>query len=207
MKEDTSFRRRKTHAVRVGNTAIGGDNPIRIQSMTNTPTLDTEASVAQTERIADAGADIVRLTAQGVKEAENIGRIRTALREQGCNVPLVADIHFNPKAAFAAAAVTDKVRINPGNFVDPARTFKSLTYTDEEYEAELKRIHDALVPFIDICREHHTAVRLGVNHGSLSDRIMSRYGNTAAGMVESVMEFLRVFVEQKFYDVVISMKA
>ena len=143
----------------------------------------------------------MRLTAQGVKEAENIGRIRTALREQGCNVPLVADIHFNPKAAFAAAAVTDKVRINPGNFVDPARTFKSLTYTDEEYEAELKRIHDALVPFIDICREHHTAVRLGVNHGSLSDRIMSRYGNTAAGMVESVMEFLRVFVEQKFYDV------
>ena len=207
MNDIFNYHRRATVDVNVGGVMLGGKHSVKVQSMTNTNTDDIEASVAQCRRIADCGGDIVRLTAQGVKEAENIGRIRTALREQGCNVPLVADIHFNPKAAFAAAAVTDKVRINPGNFVDPARTFKSLTYTDEEYEAELKRIHDALVPFIDICREHHTAVRLGVNHGSLSDRIMSRYGNTAAGMVESVMEFLRVFVEQKFYDVVISMKA
>ena len=207
MNDIFNYHRRATVDVNVGGVMLGGKHSVKVQSMTNTNTDDIEASVAQCHRIADCGGDIVRLTAQGVKEAENIGRIRTALREQGCNVPLVADIHFNPKAAFAAAAVTDKVRINPGNFVDPARTFKSLTYTDEEYEAELKRIHDALVPFIDICREHHTAVRLGVNHGSLSDRIMSRYGNTAAGMVESVMEFLRVFVEQKFYDVVISMKA
>lgn len=189
MNDIFNYHRRATVDVNVGGVMLGGKHSVKVQSMTNTNTDDIEASVAQCRRIADCGGDIVRLTAQGVKEAENIGRIRTALREQGCNVPLVADIHFNPKAAFAAAAVTDKVRINPGNFVDPARTFKSLTYTDEEYEAELKRIHDALVPFIDICREHHTAVRLGVNHGSLSDRIMSRYGNTAAGMVESVMEF------------------
>ncbi|MDO4511491.1 MAG: (E)-4-hydroxy-3-methylbut-2-enyl-diphosphate synthase [Bacteroidales bacterium] len=202
-----NYQRRATVDVNVGGLMLGSSHEVRVQSMTNTNTDDIEASVAQSRRIADRGGDIVRLTAQGVKEAENIGRIRAALREQGCNVPLVADIHFNPKAAFAAAAVTDKVRINPGNFVDPARQFKSLSYTDEEYQAELQRIHDALVPFIDICREHGTAVRLGVNHGSLSDRIMSRYGNTAAGMVESVMEFLRVFVEQKFFDVVISMKA
>lgn len=202
-----NYRRRATVDVNVGGVMLGSSHEVRVQSMTNTNTDDIEASVAQSQRIADAGGDIVRLTAQGVKEAENIGRIRTVLREHGCDVPLVADIHFNPKAAFAAAAVTDKVRINPGNFVDPARQFKSLSYTEEEYQAELQRIHDALVPFIAICREHHTAVRLGVNHGSLSDRIMSRYGNTAAGMVESVMEFLRVFVEQKFFDVVISMKA
>lgn len=207
MNDIFNYRRRATIDVNVGGVLLGSNYPVRVQSMTNTNTDHIEASVAQSRRIADAGGDIVRLTAQGVKEAENIGVIRTALREQGCTVPLVADIHFNPKAAFAAAAVTDKVRINPGNFVDPARTFKSLTYSDEEYADELRRIHDALVPFIQICREHHTAVRLGVNHGSLSDRIMSRYGNTAAGMVESVMEFLRVFVEQKFFDVVISMKA
>ena len=207
MSDIFNYHRRPTVAVNVGGVMLGSDCPVRVQSMTNTNTDHIEDSVAQCRRIADCGGEIVRLTAQGVKEAENIGKIRSALREQGYQVPLVADIHFNPKAAFAAAAVTDKVRINPGNFVDPARTFKSLTYTDEEYKAELRRIHDALVPFIDICRTHHTAVRLGVNHGSLSDRIMSRYGNTAAGMVESVMEFLRVFVEQDFHDVVISMKA
>jgi (E)-4-hydroxy-3-methylbut-2-enyl-diphosphate synthase len=202
-----NYSRRPTVSVNIGGVPLGSDYPVRVQSMTNTSTDDVEASVAQCRRIADAGADYVRLTAQGVREAENIGKIRAQLRAQGCNIPLVADIHFNPRAAFAAAQVTDKVRINPGNFVDPARTFKKLTYTDEEYKSELQRIHEALVPFIDVCRQHHTAVRLGVNHGSLSDRIMSRYGNTAAGMVESVMEFLRVFVEQKFSDVVISMKA
>ncbi len=186
---------------------IGSDYPIRVQSMTNTTTTDIEASVAQCRRIAEAGGEIVRLTAQGVREADAIGQIRAQLRGEGCNVPLVADIHFNPRAAFAAAQVTDKVRINPGNFVDPARQFKRVEYSDEEYAAELGRIREALLPFIALCREHGTAVRLGVNHGSLSDRIMSRYGNTAAGMVESVMEFLRVFKAERFEQVVISMKA
>ena len=202
-----NYSRRSTVQVNVGGVMLGSDHPVRVQSMTNTSTDDIAASTAQCLRIAQAGGELVRLTAQGVREAVAVGQIRQQLRAQGCQVPLVADIHFNPRAAFAAAQVCDKVRINPGNFVDPARQFKSLSYTDEEYAAELQRIHDALVPFIDVCREHHTAVRLGVNHGSLSDRIMSRYGNTAAGMVESVMEFLRVFVAQKFYDVVISMKA
>lgn len=199
--------RRSTTRVNIGNTPLGSDFPVRVQSMTSTSTMDTEASVAQCRRIADAGADYVRLTAQGVREANNIGIIRSRLREQGYTVPLVADIHFNPKAAFAAAALTDKVRINPGNFVDAARTFKKLTYTDEEYAHEILKIRDALLPFIAICREHHTAVRLGVNHGSLSDRIMSRYGDTPAGMVESAMEFLRVFVAERFTDVVISIKS
>ncbi|MBQ0121805.1 MAG: (E)-4-hydroxy-3-methylbut-2-enyl-diphosphate synthase [Bacteroidales bacterium] len=202
-----NYSRRTTVSVNVGGTPLGSDFPVRVQSMTNTATDDVERSAEQCTRIAQAGAHYVRLTAQGVRQAESIGMIRNLLRKQGCNVPLVADIHFNPRAAFAAAALTDKVRINPGNFVDPARTFKTLEYTPEEYQAELQRIHDTLVPFIDLCREHGTAVRLGVNHGSLSDRIMSRYGNTAAGMVESVMEFLRVFVEQGFMEVVISMKA
>ncbi len=202
-----NYQRRNTITVKIGNTPLGSQYPVRVQSMTNTSTNDIEASVEQCLRIATAGAHYVRLTTQGVKEAENLGRIRTELRNRGCDVPLVADIHFNPRAAMVAAQVTDKVRINPGNFVDPARQFKSLTYTTEQYQAELQRIHDKLVPFIDLCREHGTAVRLGVNHGSLSDRIMSRYGNTAAGMVESVMEYLRVFVERRFMDVVISMKA
>ena len=202
-----NYHRRNTVTVNIGDTPLGSDFPVRVQSMTNTSTNDIEGSVEQCLRIANAGAHYVRLTTQGIKEAENLGLIRTELRNRGCMVPLVADIHFNPRAAMVAAQVTDKVRINPGNFVDPARQFKSLTYTDKEYQAELQRIHDSLVPFIDLCREHSTAVRLGVNHGSLSDRIMSRYGNTAPGMVESVMEYLRVFVEQKFMDVVISMKA
>ena len=201
------YKRRPTLSVNVGGRPLGSDWPVRVQTMTNTSTLDVERSAAQCERVAQAGADYVRLTAQGVREAESMGMIRNTLRQHGCNIPLVADIHFNPRAAFAAAALVEKVRINPGNFVDPARTFKSLTYTDEEYAAELQKIHDTLLPFIAICREHGTAVRLGVNHGSLSDRIMSRYGNTAAGMVESVMEFLRVFVAEDFHNVVISMKA
>ena len=202
-----NYCRRHTVTVDVGGTPLGSDFPVRVQSMTNTSTDDVERSAEQCMRIAQDGAHYVRLTAQGVRQAESIGMIRNLLHKQGCKVPLVADIHFNPQAAFAAAALTDKVRINPGNFVDPARTFKQLEYTDEEYRAELQRVRDALIPFIELCREHGTAVRLGVNHGSLSDRIMSRYGNTAAGMVESVMEFLRVFVEQNFTNLVISMKA
>lgn len=204
---DFNYRRRHSSTVQIGNMPLGGDNPIRIQSMTSTSTLDTDASVAQCRRIFDAGADYVRLTAQGVREAHNIGEIRAALHAAGYTKPLVADIHFNPKAAFEAAATTDKVRINPGNFVDAARTFKKLEYTDEEYAAELEKIRRAVVPFLAICREHHTAVRLGVNHGSLSDRIMSRYGDTPAGMVESAMEYLRIFREENFNDVAISIKA
>lgn len=204
---DFNYRRRHSSTVQIGNVPLGGDNPIRIQSMTSTSTLDTDASVAQCRRIFDAGADYVRLTAQGVREAHNIGEIRAALHAAGYTKPLVADIHFNPKAAFEAAATTDKVRINPGNFVDAARTFKKLEYTDEEYAAELEKIRRAVVPFIAICREHHTAVRLGVNHGSLSDRIMSRYGDTPAGMVESAMEYLRIFREENFNNVAISIKA
>ena len=202
-----NYKRRSTVSVNVGGIAMGGEWPVRVQSMTNTATDDIQSSAAQCQLIAYAGADYVRLTAQGVKQAQSIGEISRVLRAQGCDIPLIADIHFNPQAAMAAAEVCEGVRINPGNFVDPARTFKQLEYTQEEYDAELKRVREALLPFIKVCREHHMAVRLGVNHGSLSDRIMSRYGNTAAGMVESVMEFLRVFVEEQFMDVVISMKA
>lgn len=199
--------RRPSREVVVGGVPLGAANPVRLQSMTNTSTLDTDGSVAQCRRIAEAGADYVRLTAQGVREAENIGIIRSRLRDHGISVPLVADIHFNPKAAFAAAKVTDKVRINPGNFVDPGRTFRKLEYTDEEYAAELRRIDDAFTPFLEVCKASGTAIRIGVNHGSLSDRIMSRYGDTPAGMVESAMEFLRVAVRRGFFDIVISIKA
>ena len=202
-----SYHRRPTLEVRVGNTAIGGNNPVRIQSMASTSTMDTEASVAQARRIVDAGAELVRFTAQGVREAANLGEIRRRLRECGCDVPLVADIHFNPRAAFAAAEQVEKVRINPGNFVDPGRTFRKIEYTDEEYAAELRRLEEALVPFLETCRANDTAIRLGVNHGSLSDRIVSRYGDTPAGMVESAMEFLRVCRSHGFDRVVISIKA
>lgn len=202
-----NYKRRLTTPVNVGGVTIGGDSPVRVQSMTNTDTLDTEASAAQVRRIADAGGEIVRLTTQGVAEARNMAEICREVRKEGCQVPLVADVHFNPKAAYEAAATCQKVRINPGNFVDAARTFRKLTFTEEEYAEEIGRIRRALVPFLDICREHGTAVRLGVNHGSLSDRIMSRYGDTPAGMVESVMEFLRICGEENFHDIVISIKA
>lgn len=201
------YNRRHTTTTRVGNVLIGSGYPIRIQSMNNTSTNDIEGSAAQAERIAAAGADIDRLTAQGEREAHNMGEIRRLLRQRGCDMPLVADIHFNPKAAFAAAVEVDKVRINPGNFVDPGRVFKQLDYTDEEYSRELQKIENTFGPFLELCREHGTAVRIGVNHGSLSDRIMSRYGDTPAGMVESAMEFLRVAVKHDFNDIVISIKA
>ena len=201
------YSRRETSTTRVGDVEIGSGFPIRLQSMNNTSTMDTEASVAQAERIAAAGADIDRLTAQGVREAANMGEIRRRLRERGCRMPLVADIHFNPRAAEEAALHVEKVRINPGNFVDPGRTFRNLEYTDEEYALELKRIEDRFVPFLDLCKANSTAIRIGVNHGSLSDRIMSRYGDTPSGMVESAMEFLRVAVKHGFNDIVISIKA
>ena len=202
-----NYSRRETTEVNIGATPMGGNNPIRIQSMTNTPTQDTEACVEQAKRIVDAGGEYVRLTTQGVKEAENLKNINISLRSQGYNTPLVADVHFNPKVADVAALYAEKVRINPGNYVDAARTFKHLEYTDEEYAQELQKIRDRFIPFLNICKENHTAIRIGVNHGSLSDRIMSRYGDTPEGMVESCMEFLRICVEEQFKDVVISIKA
>jgi len=191
----------------VGNIAIGGDNPIRIQSMATVDTNDTEGCVSQAKRIIDAGGELVRFTTQGTREAENMRNISARLKAEGYLAPLVADVHFNARVADVAAQYCEKVRINPGNYVDPGRTFKHLEYTDEEYAAELQRIDDRLVPFINICKQHHTAVRIGVNHGSLSDRIMSRYGDTPEGIVESCMEFLRIFRREQFDDVVISIKA
>ena len=177
--------RRISTAVRVGNIAIGGDNPIRIH----------------------AGGELVRFTTQGTREAENMKNISARLKADGYHTPLVADVHFTAHTADVAAQYCEKVRINPGNYVDPGRTFKHLEYTDEAYQEELKKIEDRLLPFIQICKEHHTAVRIGVNHGSLSDRIMSRYGDTPEGIVESCMEFLRIFRRENFNDVVISIKA
>ena len=202
-----SYQRRYTTVAHVGPIAIGGDNPIRIQSMTTTNTNDTAACVSQAKRIIEAGGELVRLTTQGTREAENMRNISAALKAEGIMTPLVADVHFNARVADVAAQYCEKVRINPGNYVDPARTFRHLEYTDEEYQAELQKIDARLVPFINICKEHHTAVRIGVNHGSLSDRIMSRYGDTPEGIVESCMEFLRIFRREQFDDVVISIKA
>ena len=199
--------RRTSSVCHVGNIAIGGDNPIRIQSMATTDTNDTEGSVAQAKRIIDAGGELVRFTTQGTREAENMKNISAHLKADGYTTPLVADVHFTAHTADIAAQYCEKVRINPGNYVDPGRTFKHLEYTDEEYAAELEKIEKKLVPFINICKEHHTAVRIGVNHGSLSDRIMSRYGDTPEGIVESCMEFLRIFRREQFNDVVISIKA
>lgn len=186
---------------------MGGKNPIRVQSMTNTNTLDTEASVAQSIRIAQAGGEYVRLTAQGVREAENLQHIHAALREKSCFVPLVADIHFNPKAAEVAAKYVEKVRVNPGNFVDSSKSFTHLDYTEDEYKFELEKIRAKFIPLLTVCKENNTAIRIGVNHGSLSDRIMSKFGDTPQGMVESAMEFLRICKNEDFKNVVISMKA
>ena len=186
---------------------MGGKNPIRIQSMTNTSTLDTEGSVQQSIRIVEAGGEYVRLTAQGVREAENLKNIEDELHRLGYHTPLIADIHFNPRAAEAAARIVEKVRINPGNFADPVKAFQTFEYSNEEYQQELKKIEERFIPFLNICKEHNTAIRIGVNHGSLSDRIMSRYGDTPQGMVESCMEFLRICVLENFWNVVISIKA
>ena len=202
-----NYLRRASSEVHIGQTPMGGANPIRIQSMANVSTLDTEAAVAQAIRMIDAGAEYVRFTAQGEREARNLGVIRKQLNERGYLTPLVADIHFNPKAADAAAEEVEKVRINPGNYVDKVKTFHHLEYTDEEYAAEIEKIRARFVPFLRICKVHGCAIRIGVNHGSLSDRIMSRYGDTPEGMVASCMEFLRICREEQFPDVVISIKA
>lgn len=202
-----NYRRRNSSTVHVGQVEMGGSNAVRIQSMTTANTNDTEACVAQAKRIIDAGGELVRLTTQGSKEAENLKNINEGLRTDGYNSPLVADVHFNPHVADVAALFAEKVRINPGNYVDPARRFVKHEYTDDEYAQELNKIEERFVPFLNICREHHTAVRIGVNHGSLSDRIRNRYGDTPEGIVESCMEFLRICQREKFDDVVISIKA
>ncbi|MBR4970992.1 MAG: (E)-4-hydroxy-3-methylbut-2-enyl-diphosphate synthase, partial [Paludibacteraceae bacterium] len=202
-----NYQRRKTIAVKVGNIEIGGENPIRVQSMANTDTNDTCASVEQAIRIEQAGGELVRFTAQGVKEANNLEVIHSQLRSRGAKVPLVADIHFNPKAAEVAALYVEKVRINPGNFVDRVHTLKRFEYSDEEYLLEIDKIRAKLLPLLEICKENSTAIRIGVNHGSLSDRILSRYGDTPNGMVESCLEFLRICREVDFSNVVISVKA
>ena len=202
-----NYHRRESSVVHIGSLEMGGDNPVRIQSMTTTSTDDTEGSVAQAERIIKAGGELVRLTTQGIKEAENLKNISAGLRKDGFATPLVADVHFNPRVADVAALYAEKVRINPGNYVDPARKFIKHEYTDEEYAEELRKIEGRLVPFLDICKEHHTAIRIGVNHGSLSDRIRNRYGDTPEGIVESCMEFLRICKKHDFNDVVISIKS
>ena len=196
-----------SHEIHVGKLALGGGNPIRLQSMSTASTNDVDACVSQAERIIRAGADLVRFTTQGRREAENLARIKERLRSLGYDTPLVADVHFNADVADFAATVVEKVRINPGNYVDPARQFKHLEYTEEEYQAELRRLDERFMRLLTICREHHTALRIGVNHGSLSDRIMSRYGDTPAGIVESCMEFLRICQREGFLDVVVSIKA
>lgn len=199
---------RKSTEVKIGkNMMLGADHPILLQSMTTTNTNDTEASVEQIMKIVAAGGNLVRLTTQGKREAQNMKEIKALLNSKGCDVPLVADVHFNPAAADVAATHIEKVRINPGNYVDPARVFKHLEYTEEEYAAELERLEKRFVQLLEICKEHDTAIRIGVNHGSLSDRIMSHYGDTPAGIVESCMEFLRICKKYDFKNVVVSIKA
>lgn len=202
-----NYERRKSDEVSVGYKPLGGRNPIRLQSMTTTSTNDIDNSVAQCMRIIRAGADYVRFTTQGVREVESLAQIREHLRRESVLTPLVADIHFNPRVADAAAQVVEKVRINPGNYVDTARKFEHFDYTDEEYAQELDKLRRRFTEFLNICKAHNTAVRIGVNHGSLSDRIMSRYGDTPKGIVESCMEFLRVCKEVDFNNVVLSIKA
>lgn len=201
------MQRRKSTLVHVGNLTIGGDAPVRVQSMATVSTIDTENAVAQSIRIIEAGGELVRFTTQGTREAENLRNIKAELVKRGYDTPIVADVHFNANVADVAALYADKVRINPGNYVDPARKFDKIDYTDEEYAEELKKIEHRLVPFLNLCREHKTAIRIGVNHGSLSDRIMSRYGDTPEGIVESCMEFLRICQRERFDDVVVSIKA
>ena len=200
--------RRKTHEVRIGQLRIGGNNPVAVQSMTTCSTMDTQGCIEQAIRIIQAGGQLVRLTTQGTREAENLRNIRQGLDQHGyAHIPLCADVHFNPNVADVAATIVEKVRINPGNYVDPARQFKQLEYTDQEYAQELQRLDQRFCHFLDICRKHGTAIRIGVNHGSLSDRIMSRYGDTPDGIVESCMEFLRITQREHFPDVVVSIKA
>ncbi|HMU12387.1 MAG TPA: (E)-4-hydroxy-3-methylbut-2-enyl-diphosphate synthase [Flavobacteriales bacterium] len=202
----TRYERWRTREVRMGAIGIGGDHPIRVQSMTTTDTMDTGATVAQSIRMIQAGCELVRITAPSIKEAENLALIKKRLRASGYDTPLVADIHFTPNAAEVAARIVEKVRVNPGNYADKKK-FDTRTYTDGEYAAEMERIRERFVPLVRICKEHGTAMRIGTNHGSLSDRIMNRYGDTPLGMVESAFEFLRICRDENFHDIVLSMKA
>jgi len=201
-----NYNRIKTQKISIGTIPLGGNEPVRIQSMTNTDTSDVEATVNQIIEIADAGADYVRLTVQTTRVAEKLKDIKNLLKVKGYDVPLIADIHFSPKAAELSAKIIEKVRINPGNYVD-LKQFKHIEYTDEEYTAEVENLKTNFIPLLNICKKHHTAIRIGTNHGSLSDRILSRYGDTPEGMTESTMEFLRICKAENFNDIVISMKA
>jgi len=200
------YERRKTREVKVGNVGIGGDNPIRVQSMITCDTMDTEASIQQTIELAEAGCEIVRITAPTVKDARNLEHIVKGLRERCCNVPIVADIHFKPEAAIEAAKWVEKVRINPGNYAD-SKKFVIREYTDDQYTAELNRIRERFSPLVELCKTRGTAMRIGTNHGSLSDRILNRYGDTPLGMVESALEFARIARDHEYHDFVFSMKA
>ena len=202
-----TYHRRHTTTTKVGNLEIGSEHPVRIQTMANTSTNDIEGSVEQAKRCITAGTELLRFTTQGIREVESLAQIHQMLQQQLSTLPLVADVHFQSDVADAAARVVEKVRINPGNYIDPARKFQQIDYTDEEYQTELERLRNRFVQLLNICKEHHTALRIGVNHGSLSDRIMSRYGDTPEGMVESCMEFLRVAVAEDFKDIVLSIKA
>ena len=202
----TAYKRRETIEVKIGDIKIGGDNPIVVQSMTTVDTMDTEGSIAQCIRMIESGCQLIRITAPSIKEAENLKNIKDGLAARGYRTPLVADIHFTPNAAEVAARIVEKVRINPGNYADKKK-FEVIEYTDETYHAELKRIRKRFLPLVKICKEHGTAMRIGTNHGSLSDRIMSRYGDTPLGMVESALEFLRICEEENYFDIVISMKS
>src|SRR5690349_12804537 len=200
------YRRRSTREVRVGKVGVGGDNPIRVQSMITCDTMDTEASIQQTIELANVGCEIVRITAPTVKDSRNLENIVKGLRARGCDVPIVADIHFKPEAAMEAAKWVDKVRINPGNYAD-SKKFVIREYTDEQYAAELSRIRERFTPLVDLCQKRGIAMRIGTNHGSLSDRILNRYGDTPLGMVESALEFARIARDLEYHDFIFSMKA
>lgn len=202
----TEYSRYKTREVKIGDIALGGNNPIRIQSMTTTNTMDTKGTVEQTIRMVESGCEYVRITAPSLKDAQNLENIKKELRARGYNVPLIADIHFTPNAAELAARIVEKVRVNPGNYADKKK-FETIEYTDEAYEAELERIRNKFTPLVKICKEYGTAMRIGTNHGSLSDRIMGRYGDTPLGMVESALEFVRICEDLDYHEIVLSMKA
>ena len=202
----TEYSRFVTRAVAIGDVPMGGNNPIRIQSMTTTDTMDTIGTVEQSIRMINAGCEYVRITAPSIKEAQNLAEIKKQLRQRGYSTPLVADIHFTPNAAEVAARIVEKVRVNPGNYADKKR-FDQIDYTDAEYQGELERIYQKFSPLVKVCKEYGTAMRIGTNHGSLSDRIMSRYGDTPQGMVESAMEFIRMCEMMNYYNLVISMKS
>src|SRR5881275_235443 len=202
----TEYKRLKTREVKIGDLLLGNFYPVRIQTMTTTDTMNTIATVEQSIRCIEAGAELVRITAPSKKEAENLANIKAELRRQGYHTPLVADIHFTPNAAEIAARIVEKVRVNPGNYVDKKK-FELIEYTDADYAEEIERICERFTPLIKICKEYGTAMRIGTNHGSLSDRIMSRYGDTPMGMVESAMEFLKICEDENYFSIVLSMKS